>query len=549
MLPCYALFLGLFRLKLDSVAGVSAGSWCGDASAHVCLRCQFSANMSATVKKRKVLSFEDKLAIVNAVSAGEKKKDVAARFNIPASSLSTILSSEKSIRSAVESGTSAKKKRLKTSTFADVDKAVFTWFLDTRARNVPISGAILQQKAKDFACILGHDDFKASNGWLQGFKSRNGVVGKLISGESASADSDASASWVAEKLPGILSRYEAADLYNADETALFYQMLPSRTLALKGEDCSGGKQSKLRVTVLLCANSDGSDKRTPLVIGKSARPRCFKGTKRMPVRYVANSKAWMSRAIFSDWLKAFNEDIKRQGRQICLLLDNCSAHHVEGIQLSNVELQYFPANCTSLIQPLDKGVINSFKCCYRRRLIRKILLDIRFERQTKVDIYQAIEMLAASWQEVGAQAIANCFVKAQIHEVVEAGVREEEPSSLPDVTEAWDELRANGGVPDNVELGDFLYADQDAIATEEMSDAVLVESVQDRGDGSTESDAQFAVPTAKEVMDAVDILRRFVGAHDDEEALDDLVSLERRVTSSLVQKRQQAKITQFFAVK
>lgn len=508
--------------------------------------------MSSVPRKRKVLSLEDKLAIVNAVSAGEKRKDVAARFNIPASSLSTILHSKDSIRDAVESGTSSKKKRLKTSTYADVDKAVFTWFLDTRARNVPISGAILQQKAKDFACILGHDDFKASNGWLQGFKSRHGVVGRVISGESASADSDASASWVVEKLPDILKRYEAADLYNADETALFYQMLPNRTLALKGDDCRGGKQSKLRVTVLLCANSDGSDKRMPLVIGRNARPRCFKGTKRMPVKYVANSKAWMTRQIFSEWLKAFNEDVKRQGRQICLLLDNCSAHHIEDLQLSNIELQYFPANCTSLIQPLDKGVINSFKCCYRRRIIQKILLDIRLERPTKIDIYQAIEMLAASWQEVKAHTVANCFRNARVSAVTETEVDEEEPqepSNPPDVTEAWDALRANGGAPDDVALDDFLYADSDAVSTEEMSDVALVETVRDRGDdeGSSEADT-FPLPTAKEVLDALDVLRRHVGSQDDEEALEEFVSLDRRVASSLT-RNTQAKITQFFCVK
>lgn len=508
--------------------------------------------MSSVPRKRKVLSFEEKLAIVNAVSAGEKKKDVAARFNIPASSLSTILSAKDSIREAAESSTGAKKKRLKKSTYADVDKAVFTWFLDTRARNVPISGAILQQKAKDFACILGHDDFKASNGWLQGFKSRHGVVGRVISGESASADSDASASWVAEKLPGILDRYEAADLYNADETALFYQMLPNRTLELKGRDCRGGKQSKLRVTVLLCANSDGSDKRIPLVIGRNARPRCFKGTKRMPVKYVANSKAWMSREIFTEWLKAFNEDVKRQGRHICLLLDNCSAHHIEGLQLSNIELQYLPANCTSLIQPLDKGIINSFKCCYRRRVIQKIILDIRFERQTKIDIYQAIEMLAASWQEVKADTVANCFVKARVSVVTESGVDEEEPqepSNPSDISEAWDTLRANGGVPDDVQLDDFLYADSDAVSTEEMSDVALLETAQDRGDGEGASEADPSpLPTPKEILDALDVLRRHVGSQDDEAALDDLVSLNRRVTSSLTRKTQ-AKITQFFCAK
>lgn len=78
---------------------------------------------------------------------------------------------------------------------------------------------------------------------------------------------------MADKLPGVFSRFEAVDIYNASETARFYQMLPGRTLALKGHDCHGGKQSKLRVTVLLCANTDGTDKWVSLVVGNSAHPR------------------------------------------------------------------------------------------------------------------------------------------------------------------------------------------------------------------------------------------------------------------------------------
>lgn len=115
-------------------------------------------------KKRKVLSLQEKIAILDAVSDDERKKDVAARFGIPANSLSTILSAGTAIRNAVEAGTSGKKKKLKPSAYADLDKAVFAWFLDMRAQNVSISGAILQQKEKDYACILGHDEFKASNG-------------------------------------------------------------------------------------------------------------------------------------------------------------------------------------------------------------------------------------------------------------------------------------------------------------------------------------------------------------------------------------------------
>lgn len=514
--------------------------------------------MSVSTKKRKTLTLEDKVAILDAVAAGEKKKDVAGRFGIPASSLSTILNAKDAIRGAVQAGTSGKKKKLKQSTYADVDKAVFTWFMDMRARNVPISGAVLQQKAKDYACILGCDDLKASNGWLQGFKNRYGIVGRMISGESSSADSEGAASWVDTKLPGILERYEPRDMYNADETALFYEMLPNRTLTLKGDVCHGGKQSKRRLTVLLCVNSDGSDKRVPLVIGKSARPRCFKGAHRMPVTYTANAKAWMTRGIFSDWLKEFDADMKRQGRRVCLFVDNCTAHHVEGLHLTNIELQYLPANCTSLIQPLDRGIINSVKCSYRRRLIQRLLLDLRFQRETKVDIFRAVEMLEASWRETSADVISNCFRKARITKVVETaeecpetGSGEEEPSSPPDLAEAWVSLRANGAVPDNVQLGDFLHADDCAVTTEEMSDEALVESVRDQDDDNepSEVDASRDLPSAKEVLDAIDILRRAAGSLDDDgAALCALISYERSVLPSLMNK-QQSKITQFFAAK
>jgi hypothetical protein len=96
-----------------------------------------------------------------------------------------------------------------------------------------------------------------------------------------------------ESLPSLLEGYEPRDVYNADETGLFFNVLPERTLAYKGETCHGGKDSKDRLTVLLCVDSDGSDKQVPFVIGKYLKPRCFKDGKKLPIKYHANSKAWM----------------------------------------------------------------------------------------------------------------------------------------------------------------------------------------------------------------------------------------------------------------
>ena len=65
-------------------------------------------------------------------------------------------------------------------------------------------------------------------------------------------------------------QYRPEDVYNADETSLFFQMTPDQTLAIQA--VKGKKKDKARITILLCMNATGTDKLKPLVIGKSAKP-------------------------------------------------------------------------------------------------------------------------------------------------------------------------------------------------------------------------------------------------------------------------------------
>ncbi|XP_064462141.1 tigger transposable element-derived protein 6-like [Ornithodoros turicata] len=516
-------------------------------------------NESQNPRKRKVLCLEDKAAIIAAVSRGEKKKDVALRFGIAQSSLSTILKEKEKIMSSVERGSSSQRKKVKRPSYEEIEKAAFAWFLDVRARNVPVSGAMLIQKAKDFGCMLGCDDFKASNGWLQNFKARHQIVGKVTSGESASADVASAASWNEECLPHVLSSFDPADIYNADESGLFFQMLPKRTLALKGEACHGGKQSKLRITVLMCTNMDGSDKRAPLVIGYSKKPRSFSNAKRLPVEYVSNKKAWMTRDIFARWLRDFDEDMRRRQRKICLFLDNCTAHHVEDLVLSNIKLQYFPANCTSVIQPLDQGVINSVKCAYRNRVLSKMLLDIRLNRNTKVDVYQAVEMLAASWVATSASIIRNCFRKAGFvldHALASLDDSQNAESISPELVPTWQSLSEfSDVVPDGTTLDDYVNSDASVVATEELDDAEIVRSVRDGGGSDMEDgdeaqqDEMCDVPSGTQVLDAIDVLRRYALAQQNiERAVEAIWSYERVVIPAM-QQQYQTKMRLFYEIK
>jgi len=74
--------------------------------------------------------------------------------------------------------------------------------------------------------------------------------------------------WKNEELPKIINRYKPKDIFNVDETGLFYNLKPSRSQTYKGESCYGRTKPKQRVTVLLGCNADGTEKLPPLEIGK-----------------------------------------------------------------------------------------------------------------------------------------------------------------------------------------------------------------------------------------------------------------------------------------
>uniref|UniRef100_A0A1B6I965 HTH CENPB-type domain-containing protein n=2 Tax=Homalodisca liturata TaxID=320908 RepID=A0A1B6I965_9HEMI len=119
-----------------------------------------------------------------------------------------------------------------------------------------MSGPILQEKVQQFDFKLGHENFRASNEWLQNFKKRNELIFQKVCGENAKVDDGVCTEWK-YKLPELTKGYEPENIYNADETELFLKCLPDKILSCKGDKCHGGKNSKHRLTVMLGANCTG----------------------------------------------------------------------------------------------------------------------------------------------------------------------------------------------------------------------------------------------------------------------------------------------------
>lgn len=151
-----------------------------------------------------------------------------------------------------------------------------------------------------------------------------------------------------------------------------------------------------------------------------------------------------------------------------------------------------------MLQPLDQGVIRSVKCAYRERLIRRLLLNLQLKRPTNVDLFMALEMVAAAWVATSPAVIQNCFKHAGFNVTRQACADPAAPEAdLPDgaldisaagavpptLSDAWGALCAvEDEVPDGLSVDAFICADEGVVVHEEVTDEAIISSVREADD-------------------------------------------------------------------
>ncbi|GBM09189.1 Jerky [Araneus ventricosus] len=320
-------------------------------------------------RKRAVLTITQKLDIIRRLERGENKQDLMRKFNIGSSTIYDIkLQKDKLMKfasSAETSKASDERRTLQQPQHEKLDKILYDWFLLKREEGIPISGPMLMEKARDFS----------------------------------------------EKL-NIAKEY-LDQIYNADETGAYLRCLPTSTLTGPNEiSAHGFKKNKERLTVLTCANATGSHKIKLLVIGKSKNPRALTGIKHLPIAYKNQKNCWMDGDIFIYWFKCIFvpsviSELKAKGKpedsKVILLIDNCRAHPSDAeLRHGNISAMFLPPNVTSLIQPMDQGIIQNLKMIYRKNFMRRLINaeGTLTEFQSSFTIKDAIYGLASSWNTV-----------------------------------------------------------------------------------------------------------------------------------------------------
>ena len=121
------------------------------------------------------------------------------------------------------------------------------------------------------------NDIKAPEGWLDKWELSYGIREKQISGQFFDVSEVSVGSWM-ERLRELCKRYQLKDIWNMDESGWFFEALPAKVLAQKGENIKVETKSKQRMTVAFFVSTDGGNADNPIVIWKSNKTHCFKCT-------------------------------------------------------------------------------------------------------------------------------------------------------------------------------------------------------------------------------------------------------------------------------
>lgn len=300
------------------------------------------------------------------------------------------------------------------------------------------------------------DRIQFSDGWVQRYVHRNELLYLKGHGERDSVDVNSAKDQVIKMIEATdLSNFGEDDIFNMDETGLDW-----RTIFKQGYcvgDAKRIKVSKERITALVGTNMTGSEKLPLFIIGKSKQPRGFptkiqdEYANKYILFYRNNQSAWMTVDFFKEYLAYLNEYFKRNNRNVAVIVDGPQVHQLgkknkETNQLivqpyTNISVFYFNANITSVVQPMDQGVILSFKCAYRRLLSQSLISktrqimdrDDQIKTQSGVEIVpslsnfkinkfisfpEAIEFAIQSWNYVPKSVIQNAWIESTIPAVV-----------------------------------------------------------------------------------------------------------------------------------
>ncbi|XP_006903103.1 PREDICTED: tigger transposable element-derived protein 1-like [Elephantulus edwardii] len=427
----------------------------------------------STKRDRKSITLRVKLEVLRRFEEGEKLTHIARALGLATSTVASIRVNKEKIRANSQAATPASASQLtrcRSVVMGHMERRLSVWIEEQKQQHRPVSTLLIQDKARRLFVELQQEQgdgaqaqtFGASNGWFARFKARHNV---LLTDEPTAADTQAAARFPLV-LRGILEegRYSPKQVFNVDETGLFWKRLPERTLlALDGAAGLGPRVSKDHLTLLLGGNAAGDFKLKPLLVYPSENPRALKGCSKasLPVVWRSNRNDWLTPSIFQEWFTGCfcpavesycaQHDLPYQA---LLLLDSAPCHppYLDSLS-SHVRVEFLPKNTSALIQPMNQGVIAAFKAHYLRRTLSQLVQEtVGPDRPSAQEFWRsytvmtAVDNIAEAWAELRPATINGAWRKLW-PECVPPGAPD--PDILPQLRRSIMALASHVGLGDS----------------------------------------------------------------------------------------------------
>ncbi|KAF0729735.1 hypothetical protein DYB25_014184 [Aphanomyces astaci] len=207
----------------------------------------------------------------------------------------------------------------------------------------------------------------------------------------------------------------AEDIINVDETAVYYDMPPTKTLAKIGGSSKVDKDQKHsdRMTAVLSIRSNGE--KLPILFIVKGQPGGTIEQNEIPTYpdghvYVVQKKAWMDTRVWEIYLSDLLK-FEINGPSV-IVADNLDAH-VSKDSYNRVSSELFsvleplPKNSTSVCQPLDVGVMGPLKSKLRSKWLHERPVVTAAQKRLAM-IQRTIQV----WDDIPCSVISGSFTKA-----------------------------------------------------------------------------------------------------------------------------------------
>ncbi|XP_035222614.1 tigger transposable element-derived protein 1-like [Stegodyphus dumicola] len=202
-------------------------------------------------KRKSSITMEVKLEIIKKYKSGMRIMAIANAYGRNQSMISTIIKNKEAIK--------ASKSAKGVTTFSynitalndDMEILLLIWIKEKKIAGDTITQAAICHKAtaifEDLAKAQRDEGgegtstqeaptFKASHGWFERFKKRSGIHNVVRHGEAASADEKVAQEFIeAFKMLILDEGYIPQQVFNCDETGLFWKKMPRRTYITEEE--------------------------------------------------------------------------------------------------------------------------------------------------------------------------------------------------------------------------------------------------------------------------------------------------------------------------